>query len=344
MKIFCIGSFAVTSSNTELAAMRAAIFKLGADIAKSGHDLVVCSPFEDSIDLEILRGAASAGMRGRIDVHFPDAAQVEDQVDRLKQDLGCRINAFRHPGIVDDGKLNHYAWLLAQLTALDNAHVLIAAGGRPGGTAEMLLRLAEAREFPALPIPRFGGAAAGSFERQRFVLKDRLGDLGAWLREPASLVSLDEVLTALVGPLSLADTVAPASRRVFLSYPRERAAEADQVEALLLRRNFTVTRDIDSFPPDVAINTSISEAIAACDVFVALYCAQYACSPYCHDELEHALKRHAAHKLRLWILQLDDTTRMVVRAARELPVQPASSREQLEASVLRLLAGSRGPR
>ena len=340
MKIFCIGSFSDPAFDAEAATMREAMFTLGADIARSGHDLIVCSPFEDSIDLAILRGAASAAMRGRIDVHFPDAPQVREHVDSLQGDLGIGINALRHPGIVEDGTLNHYAWLLAQLSALDSANVLIAAGGRPGGTAEMLLRLAESRLFPALPIPRFGGAAAQSFDRQRYTLKDRLGDLDAWLHDAAPTASLNDVLTALVGPLSVAGATLPAPRRVFLSYSHARAGEADQVEALLLRRGFTVTRDMESFQPDVAINTSIAQAIAAADIFVALYDAHYACSPYCYDELAQALERHAAHKIRLWILHLDNT-RMVMPGARDLRLQPVSSRQEIDGAILRLLDNAR---
>lgn len=336
MKIFCIGSFSDPASDGEAATMREAMFTLGADIARSGHDLIVCSPFEDSIDLAVLRGAASAGMRGRVEVHFPDTPQIHEHVDSLQSNLGIRINAFRHPGIVEHGTLNHYAWLLAQLSAMDTANVLIAAGGRPGGTAEMLLRLAESRLFPALPIPRFGGAAAHSFDRQRHTLNDRLGELGAWLRDPASTTGLNDVLTALVGPLPVAGANLSAPRRVFLSYPRERASEADQVEALLLRRGFTVTRDDESFLPDVAIKTSIAQAIAAADIFVALYDVHYACSPFCYDELAQALERHAAHKIGLWILRLDDT-RMVMPGARDLPSQQASSRPEVDGAILRLL-------
>src|SRR5690606_8235633 len=89
---------------------------------------------------------------------------------------------------------------------------------------------------------------------------------------------------------------------VFISYPRERPQEADFVEALLRRRNIKVFRDDSDFGAGHSIPSEIKEAIFASNIFLATWCKEYACSPWCFDELELALDRKEAGSMEVWIL------------------------------------------
>ena len=80
----------------------------------------------------------------------------------------------------------------------------------------------------------------------------------------------------------------------------------------------------------------ISEAIHQADVVVVAWCREYACSPWCFDEFELALDRHAEGKTALWIFSLDGT-RMVPKRARDLIFYNVTTREELEGRVLQLL-------
>jgi hypothetical protein len=104
----------------------------------------------------------------------------------------------------------------------------------------------------------------------------------------------------------------------------------------LRRRNLTVFRDERDFGAGRPIPSEITEFIHRADVFVTIWCREYACSPWCFDELVLALERHAAGALTLWLLCVDDT-RIVPPGARDLTNYPARNREELERHILTLL-------
>jgi hypothetical protein len=62
MKIFVIGGVVLPESDPaqedQSIALRAAMETLGRHIVRDNHDLLVCSPFRGTADLEALRGAA----------------------------------------------------------------------------------------------------------------------------------------------------------------------------------------------------------------------------------------------------------------------------------------------
>jgi TIR domain len=126
--------------------------------------------------------------------------------------------------------------------------------------------------------------------------------------------------------------------KFFISYPRSRPWEADFVEMTLRRRNLSVFRDERDFGPGKSIPREISEKIYESDVFVAIYCTEYACSPWCFDELDLALSWQATGGPELWLLLVDEA-RIVHPAARELTNYPARSRVELEGQILRLIEG-----
>jgi hypothetical protein len=121
----------------------------------------------------------------------------------------------------------------------------------------------------------------------------------------------------------------------FISYPR-RPTEADQVEAVLRRRNLPVFRDESELGAGHEIPAQIREAVHRADVFIALGCRECDCSSWCADELELALERRAAGKLQLWIICVDDT-RIVPRGARDLLNYRIDSRKELEGQLVTLI-------
>ncbi len=127
----------------------------------------------------------------------------------------------------------------------------------------------------------------------------------------------------------------------FISYPRARPGEADHIEALLRCRNLEVFRDESNFGAGHAIPKQIEEAIYAANVFIAVWCAEYACSPWCFDEFELALNRLDSGKIKLWII-CTDGTRIVPTRARNLHYYTVSSRQEIEGRILNLLESEIG--
>jgi hypothetical protein len=124
--------------------------------------------------------------------------------------------------------------------------------------------------------------------------------------------------------------------RFFISYPRQKISEADLIETLLRRRNLEVFRDDQAFDPNCELTEEIRQSIHRSDIFVALWCTEYACSPWCYDELAHALGLRSAEKIKIWLLQLD-STRIVPPEARGLIAQPCHSREEIQNVIIKLL-------
>lgn len=316
---------------------------IGASLARSRHMLITCSPFQGSADLEVQIGFA-AEWRGdapanSAEMHYPDHDEIGVMVLKSIERLQLRgaVQKFRHPAIVgSDGKLDFTnSWLLSQLAALDRSHVVVSLGGNTTGSANLLLHLAEARRVPMLPLPYFGGAAEAAFRRRRYELLDRLGaDFG-------SLEDADRVdqATALLGSLvggATAKRAKPGKDRFFISYPRARPSEADFVEMTLRRRNQDVFRDDHGLESGSHLPSAIRDQLHAATVFVALWGQEYACSPWCHDELELALDRSLSTGLKIVLLCVD-STRMIPSRARELIRYRCTTRSEIEALVLSLV-------
>jgi hypothetical protein len=123
--------------------------------------------------------------------------------------------------------------------------------------------------------------------------------------------------------------------KFFLSYAKARPAEADFLEAILRRRNYTVFRDDAEFAAGTPVQSQIVGFIDQSDVFIAVWCQEYACSPWCYDELDYALVRERRGSLSIWLAPVD-STRIVPPGARDkLRFDIYSSREQLEGRLLK---------
>jgi hypothetical protein len=344
MKIFVCGGVSVPDTDADharqLDLLRRSMQRLGADIVECGHDLVVCSPFSSAADVDAVRGAAKAIMGRRsptIEFHYPDEAGVRAELDRLIKELSIRPHQYTYPVTLDEsGKVQGpYAWLLPQVSAMDHSQAIIGLGGRSGGAASLLFGIAESRRRTLLPLTFLGGAAASAFQARRYELEDRLKDKITVIHEPDQIGSAIGVLEALVNE-PLAKSIRAGGSCFFISYPRSRPQEADFIEMTLRRRNHDVFRDERDFGAGQRVQSEIIEHIHRSNVFIVIWCKEYACSPWCYDEFEIALKRHKAGGLSLWILRLDET-RIVPPAARDLLSYSAKSREELEGHILKLL-------
>jgi len=343
MKIFVVGGL-VSRDDGDLAAQREVLAgtcrQLGSNLAAAGHEIVLCSPFEDAADIHVLRGVATTaeGREAQVAFHFVDTAVVRQKLEAIVTELGLtRVSRIPHPPPqADNQQARRYAWLLCQLNALESSHATVAIGGDPNGAANMLLLLADGKRKAVLPLPFMGGAAKLAFDRRRYELEDRLGPGVAELQNEDGVSHVSELVATLAqgaGSSTKSRQVVPS---FFISYARDRQGEADYVETLLRRRNLRVFRDESDFGAGHAIPAAIREAIFEANVFIALWSSEYACSPWCFDEMELALDRHAGATLDLWILRVD-TTRIVPKRARDLVFYDAPNRTALEARVMDLL-------
>lgn len=84
------------------------------------------------------------------------------------------------------------------------------------------------------------------------------------------------------------------------------------------------------------IPNAIKENIKKADVFIAIWCREYACSPWCFDELNIALESLNKDDNSLWIFRTDKT-RMLPPNARKLLWYDTETREEIEGRILTLL-------
>jgi hypothetical protein len=337
MKLLFLGGLPEGHDEDATGLLASTMGKLGEIVVDQGHDVVICSPYPGSIDREIVRGAGSSQRKPIIEIHYPDIEEVGRAVRDLGDEFSIELKPVRHVASTDPSKESvTYAWLLSQLFALDVAHVVITAGGNLSGSANLLLHLAEARGKPVLSFGHLGGAAARYLERQRYALRDALGDLEAWLHSPEPMDQFGNVLERLMEVDRTRAVRGDRSARFFLSYPRDRQAEADLAETIFRRRGLALLRDDLTFDPSGELQAEIVRTIRSSDVFVALWSNSYACSPWCHDEMELALELRDLGKIEIWLMQLDDT-RIVPRGARGIVAHSGRSRDEFQANLKGLI-------
>lgn len=337
MKLLFLGGLPEGHDESASGLLASTMGRLGEIVVDLGHDVVICSPYPGSIDREIVRGAASSRRQPTIEIHHPDTEEVGRAVRDLGDEFSIELKQFRHVASTDDSQGGTtYSWLLSQLFALDAAHVVVTAGGNLSGSANMLLHLAEARGKPVLSFGHLGGTAARFLERQRYAFRDGLGELEPWLHHPEPMDQVGLILERLVDMGQTRAVGGDRSARFFLSYPRDRQAEADLAETIFSRRGLTLLRDDLTFDPGGELKAEIVRAIRNSDVFVALWSSSYACSPWCHDEMELALKLRDLRTIDIWLIQLDDT-RIVPRGARDIIAHPGRSRQGFQATLKGLL-------
>jgi TIR domain len=338
MKVFVIGG--ATSKrgtpefDSEISILQSSSHILGKELAALGHELVLCSPFSDSADYYAAIGSAD-GQKSTLEFHYPDLDLVTKELKQLIVDLpSAQVKRMPCAPVGTEAHTANalqYSWLFAQLNALDASAGVIAIGGKSTGSAELLFKLAAARNKSILPLTFLGGAASAYFDSNYWDLYDVLGDRLNAVSEVSQVHRAPALLEELISGVSSHQS----ANRFFISYARARPQEADYVETLLRRRNSIVYRDEADFEPAAEIPTEIVRNIKRSNVFIAIWCTEYACSPWCFDELELAIERHKAGQTELWIFCVDET-RMVPRAARTLNYYKVNSREELEGKILYL--------
>jgi len=347
MKIFVIGgcSVPVTDSGFDVQSriLSESSRQLGKEIALGGHDLVVCSPFPGAADIECVKGACEVLLtaecpRTVIEFHHPNHPTVITQLSQFIDTIPRQhVSVFPQHLTGDDAndKPREHDWLLCQIVAMERSNGIVAIGGKPNGSANLLLLLAESRRKAILPLTFLQGAAEQSYQRRQYELQDRLLDNIGVLQDRRRLNEVLAVLESLASPISTGHGITQR-KKFFLSYPRSRPEETDFIEMVLRRRNLTVFRDERDFGAGQQLLGEIDEHIHQADVFIAVWCREYACSPWCFDELTLALRRKAAGKVEVWLFCIDET-RVVPPDARSIISYPIVGRIDLERQLLVLL-------
>lgn len=65
-----------------------ASLEIGRSLALKGHKLIVCSPFQDSADFHVLKGAASVVNPVMAHIFFPAEQNVTSEISGLKASIG----------------------------------------------------------------------------------------------------------------------------------------------------------------------------------------------------------------------------------------------------------------
>src|ERR1700753_4024097 len=150
MKVFVIGGTTVSPLNDkypqELKVLEKSMSQLGKRLVGAGHELLVCSPYPGSADLEAVRGAAQStrvGKGSKVEFHHPRTESITKEVARIRETLSIsKAKSFFHlPPADDSPEALRYAWLLAQISAMDRSHAIVAIGGKLNGAASLLLSL-----------------------------------------------------------------------------------------------------------------------------------------------------------------------------------------------------------
>lgn len=331
MKVMIIGGRTDDGINWEK--IKEYCITIGRLLYKYNHTVELCSPFEDSADYWVLQGYIDSAKKETIvSVRYVGTKEVENQINKIQRG-NLKINKI--PIIINGKEIPNnlsYLWLLCQLETMESVQCVIAIGGKSEGSASMLLRFAEGKRKLVLPCAFSLGAAAQAYERREYQLRDRFADR---IRGLNNAYYLEEIIS------EIEDNVVSTrsdfcDKKVFISYARKRPAEADLVETILRRRNITVYRDESDFGAGDDIPARIEENIYKSNIFIAVYCAEYACSPWCYDELELALDLKEKGTMDIWILCVDDT-RVVSKRARNMMYYLVNSREEIEGRILALI-------
>lgn len=337
MRVFIIGSFKdlINISSEQFSDY---CYKLGKELAKYPIELVLCSPYEDSSDKQVFNGIIESDIvKLQINVICPNDENTPNKWETLFK-ANANIKHFIEKLGYDETIENNqqFSWLYTQIQALSACDIVFVIGGRLEGSANLLLRIAEAEDKNVIPLYQLGGLAEHYFRRNYYKLLD------TWGEDDLNLFGENEKISIIVK--TVLDSPIPRKKKLiknpdpifFLSYSRARPQEADFVEMQLRRRGFTVIRDDHDINESVDITNAIQESINKADVFIALWSKEYACSPWCFDEMTTAVNKKQKDKYTIWLLCLDDT-RIVHPRARNLLHFKVKTREEIEGRISLLL-------
>jgi hypothetical protein len=316
MKIFIVGSKSdIQPEKRDL--LDIFCYKVGEQVARSDHAIIVCSAERTAADCQVIRGLADTPVQqraGKLIVHRPDDETIRNDWRALEREFSLLSpQYFSHSGPDfrgKDGSISskeglRMCFLLCQMAALEECNVVVAVGGSSEGAASLILAIAREKRKPILPFRFLGGAAERIFNKIEGDLRQCLGsDVEKLAHDEdgaSAFLSLVERIhartsTLLAGPF-----------RIFLSYSWQRGEYADLVEAILRRRdNISLFRDESEIRSGGSITDQIQlELTKQCHVFLALWSREYVESPHCYDEM------HLWHDKRsmedLYLLRFDNT-------------------------------------
>ena len=314
--------------------------RLGEILSSEDHDFITCSPFPGSADLAFIKGVLASGEKSSIEIHFPNSDIIKAKIDGLEGEISsteCNLKRFPcQPPDIETDESKAHSWLYSQIRAMERASVIIAVGGKIGGSAQLLLGLARDKNKPIIPLSLFGGASKNYYDRFRYEFEDILIGQASLDDVQDNPNSLPEFLAGLV--TSVSRKVKPGLK-VFLSYSRDDENDADFVEMTLRRRGLHVFRDESELEPGHMVPDKIKEGIESSDIFLALWSVNYCSSPWCFDEIQLALNLKDEEKIDLWLLRLDET-RIVPPRARNALYFDTTTRADLSIKLQELMSGA----
>jgi hypothetical protein len=310
-RVFVIGGL-TGDPGEDAAKMRQAARLLGERLGSvPGHQLIVCSAHSSSADAHAIEGFAGTvqNQPDNVIVHRPldfrtglgPGESTRDQWEALITRVKLKPPRIREnsEARVNDAKGFANAFLLCQIRALkEDTDVVVALGGRRDASAAQLLAIAR-DTFPVVPFAFLGGAGEQEYIRRESALRATIKDqtLLDGLQTPSGIVRVLDLIRHV--------RRAHGRRHIFMSYSWERANDADYVEAFLRRDpRITLFRDEEDIRTGEPVSERIRKKLNECDIFLALWCAEYAASPNCFDEFRLASSRRDC---RVYVLRLDDT-------------------------------------
>jgi len=339
MKIFIIGS--VDPLGNDIEQFSAFGNELGRSFSSHRVTLILCSPYHGSLDFAIVEGIKNVSASFvSLELHYPNTNENTKVWQKLLLGLDdkIRVQHFVHEAPRSEDKLAMtYAWLYCQLQAVAGAHRMLVVGGKIEGSSDLLTRIAEAQLKEIIPLARFGGVGERFFDRKKYELHDKWGPELVELFKDCSNPNL--ITAQVANELSAVADNEPENKHTpvfFISYARQSPGEADYIEMLLRRREYTVLRDDEAIAAGAEVTPAIKEMIYRSTVFIAVWSKDYACSPWCYDELELGLATHQKNGKAIWIFRTDET-RIIHPGARGLNFVDTFSRAEVEGKLLKLL-------
>jgi hypothetical protein len=155
-RIFVVGSdrFSTNPGTGEVQLFREISLQVGAVLATRGHEVVVCSRDESTVDWWAVKGAdqAAGDANQQVRVSF---FVSDDELTKVKT---APYEASEFPNLDRNIKVTNGGWFNTYQTAIRNCDAVIAVGGSPGGTGAALY-MALSQRKPVIGIPALGGAA-----------------------------------------------------------------------------------------------------------------------------------------------------------------------------------------
>jgi hypothetical protein len=334
MKILVVGGLSSNPGPDDRTILRDACLRLGGEIHRRGHAPVICSVHDNVADIDVVRGAAGAVSEGRASIiaHVPRDNAQRRRLEALASELPVSFETRSHstPSL-DNEQSRTYAYLTCQLLAADEADTVLVLGGRQDGAASLFLTVQAARGRRIVPLRFLGGAVSDWLWGKEDDYEELVdGDVG--LLDDSRRVEEAVALAEKASGISRRHR----GRKFFISYSRKQDDCADVVEKVIRRKNATPFRDDEEITIGQEWEAQIKKALNTADVFVALWSRDYACSPHCFIEMEHALMRMKLDEnggflpgsLQVWLYRLDETPITFPRA-RKLQGSDCETRKDL---------------